>query len=248
MPSFASRSRLGPSVRCLIAAVLATGCAAHGPRVPGPLGAVGKDPPPVAILRPHEAFELSEAPEADDEPPTPRRRHTDLGDRIADAALHWVDHRPRGFRDDCSGFVMAALDRAGVPMSGSTASFWDDARDRGITHSRKRPTVGDLVFFDNTYDRNRNGRWDDDLTHIGIVVEVDRQGTITVAHGGTSKGRTTMVMNLTDPSARHADDGQELNDWLRAKRNNDPKRASYLSGELFRGFATLDDERVAGNP
>jgi surface antigen len=143
---------------------------------------------------------------------------------------------------------MAALDRAGVPMSGSTQSFWEDAKARGFVHSRKQPTVGDLVFFDNTYDRNRNGRWDDELTHIGIVLEVDRDGTITVAHGGTSKGRTTMVMNLSDPSARHSEDGRELNDWLRARRSNDPKRASYLSGELFRGFATLDDDRLASTP
>ena len=197
----------------------------------------------MAVLRPHEVLLAEPEPE-----PSSRRRRSDLGDRIAEAAEHWVDHRPRGFRDDCSGFVMAALDRAGMPMSGSTASFWEEARASGFTHHRKRPHVGDLVFFDNTYDRNRNGRWDDDLTHIGVVLDVDDDGTITVAHGGTSKGRTTMVMNLSRPDARHDEGGRELNDWLRAKRSGDPKRAVYLSGELWRGFATLEDARVAASP
>ncbi len=225
---------LGPLI-----ALVASGCAAHGARIPGPLGAVGKDPPPVAVLRPYVPPPTELSPSE----PEPART-SELGERIADAARHWVEHRPKGFRDDCSGFVMASLDRAGVPMSGSTRSFWEDADAQGLTHTRKRPHAGDLVFFDNTYDRNRNGRWDDDLTHVGIVIDVDRDGTITVAHGGTSKGRTTMLMNLGTPDQRTSADGRELNDWLRAQKSGDPKKATYLSGELWRGFATLRDERI----
>ena len=136
MPTSCARS-LGAHLRPLTLLLVASGCAAHGPRVPGPLGAVGKDPPPVAVLRPHDVL-LAE-PEPEPEPASRKRSGSDLGHRIADAARHWVDHRPRGFRDDCSGFVMAALDRAGQPMSGSTASFWEEARTRGLVHHRSSP-------------------------------------------------------------------------------------------------------------
>ncbi len=36
--------------------------------------------------------------------------------------------------------------------------------------------LGDLVFFDNTYDRNGDGKFDDRITHVGIVVGFDKEG------------------------------------------------------------------------
>ena len=221
--------------------LVSTACAHRVPRMPGPLGSVGKDPPPVAVLRPIE-HDL----EDEEEPaPPPSRRPSALGQRIARAAEHYLDHTPRGFRDDCSGFVMATLDRAGVPASGSTRSFWDDAKATGAVHKRKRPHLGDLVFFDNTYDRNKNGRWDDPLTHIGVVIDVDGDDTITIAHGGTGRGRTTLIMNLREPDVRRTDGGDVRNDYLRRRRDKDPKHFRYLSGELWRGFATVDADALA---
>ena len=140
--------------------------------------------------------------------PKPRpRRDTAFGTDLAHAAEHWLEHTPKGFRNDCSGFVMASYDRAGEPVVGNTRSLWADAEAEKRTHARKRPDPGDLVFFDNTYDRNGNGRRDDPLTHIGIVLDVDDDGTIAVAHGGTSKGRTLLYMNLYTPAVRRDDEG-----------------------------------------
>mgnify|MGYP000276834862 CR=1 FL=1 len=222
--------------------VLWGGCASRIPRMPGPLGSVGKDAPPVAVLRP---LPLNGEEEEEEGPAPSRPADSALGRRIAKAAAHYLEHRPRGFRDDCSGFVMASLDRAGVPTSGSTRTFWDHARELGTTHKRKRPSVGDLVFFDNTYDRNRNGRFDDDLTHIGIVIGVDEDDTITIAHGGTGRGRTTLTMNLRHPDVRRDDDGLVRNDYLRRRLSSDPKHFKYLAGELWRGFATVDADALA---
>ncbi len=133
---------------------------------------------------------------------------------------------------------MAVYDRAGFPLSGSSASLWEDAKARGDTHKRKRPDVGDLAFFDNTYDRNKNGRRDDPLTHVGVVIAVDDSGTITLGHGGTSKGRTTLTMNLHHPSERTGPEGAVYNDWLRGRRKGDGPNGKYLAGELFRGFVS----------
>jgi hypothetical protein len=189
--------------------------------MPGPLGALGRPPPDIARI-------VERRPERPDE-----------GDRIVDAARHYLDHPTRGFRDDCSGFVMAVLDRAGMPLSGNTASIYAWADERGALHRRKRPEPGDLVFFDDTYDRNHNGRTDDPLSHIAVVLEVAPDGTILMAHDGTSKGRTTLRMNLENPHLRTASDGRILNDWLRALRDSDPKGTDYLAAELWRAFATL---------
>jgi len=221
--------------------VVTSACAHRVPRMPGPLGSVGRDAPPVAVLRPLPDDEEEVAPPA----PPPTRHDSELGRRIAKAAAHYLDHRPRGFRDDCSGFVMAVLDRAGVPTSGSTRTFWASAKEQGTVHKRKRPRLGDLAFFDNTYDRNRNGRFDDDLTHIGVVIGVDDDDTITIAHAGTSRGRTLLTMNLRDPKVRRTEEGVVRNDYLRRRLSSDPGHFRYLAGELWRGFATVDADALA---
>ncbi len=236
----------------LPALILLGACTAAGPRVPGPLRSVGAVPPPVAhpiVDSEPDSWDGAES-DTSERPPNAglrvtRRAPDPYGESIADAALHYLDRKPKGFRDDCSGFVMACLDRAGTPLSGNTASLWTLASDLGATHRRKVPRVGDLAFFDNTYDRNGNGRWDDELSHVAVVTAIDPDGTVHMAHAGTSKGRTTLIMNLRDPSSRTDDNGKELNDWLRRKRDRDPKSFRYLSGELWRGFAQLDPDALA---
>ena len=167
------------------------------------------------------------------------KRRDKLGPAIAKAAEHYLSHPTNGFRNDCSGFVMACTARAGVPISGSTASLWEALKAEGATHYRKVPRPGDLAFFDNTTDRNRNGRVDDPLTHIAVVLLVEEDGTILLAHDGTSAGRSELTMNLHHPDIHINDRGKVLNNHLRGRRSSDSKKTRYLSGELWRGFATL---------
>lgn len=176
---------------------------------------------------------------ARDRPSRPSRA-SGIGEAVADAARHYLEHPTTGFRDDCSGFVMAAHARAGLELSGNSRSLWDDAKEAGTTH-QARPRPGDIAFFDDTYDRNGNGRRDDPLTHVAIVLDVERDGTILLAHGGTSQGRTTLRMNLQHPDQRTDAEGRVLNDPLRARRRGEPDGPGHLAGELFRGFARPGD-------
>lgn len=160
-----------------------------------------------------------------------------VGERVAKVAAYTLDHWPRGFRDDCSGFVEAVLARVGVPMRGSTRTFWQAADRLGWLHRKRFPRVGDLAFFDDTWDRNGNGERDDELSHVAIVLEVRDDGTIVLAHAGTSAGRSRFAMNLFSPHDRYDDDGTRINDALR--RSGDGSSRGTLAGELLRGFATL---------
>lgn len=238
-PAPAPLSRLGASERgllrvCLLGLVigLQVGCAARSPRYPGPLRPMAHHQTPPPSL---------DAPPPPLEAPSPRG----FSDAVVDAARYYLEHRPQGFRDDCSGFVGAVLTRAGMPVDGSSRTYWDNAREAGVTHSRKRPRPGDLAFFDNTYDRNRNGRLDDDLTHVAIVLSVDDDGTIELAHAGTSRGRSTLWMNLRHPDVHRDDAGKMLNSYLRRRTSRDSRATRYLAGELWRGFATLEPDALA---
>lgn len=210
--------------------------------MPGPTAVVGA-PAPEAPALPPERSPIQppadrEAGTSDEQERTPKRQGA-IGASVASAARHYLKHPTSGFRNDCSGFVMAATARAGVPVSGSTKSLWEAFKSEGATHLRKEPRVGDLAFFDNTTDRNRNGRVDDPLTHIAVVIDVESDGTILLAHDGTGAGRAELRMNLQHPDVHINDRGKVLNNHLRGRRNSDPKATRYLSGELWRGFATI---------
>jgi hypothetical protein len=142
------------------------------------------------------------------------------------------------FRYDCSGFVMAAHAAAGRPVEGSSAMLFDLAKSTGTLHKRKRPHLGDVVFFDNTFDKNKNGRRDDKLTHVALVESLDEEGTATLVHLG-SKGIVRMKMNLRHPKDhKHPESGAKANDFLR-RRSGKKDKGGLLTGELFKAFGSL---------
>lgn len=164
----------------------------------------------------------------------PSVQASEHGDAVARAAHSWLSEGGHLDRADCSGFVEAVLATAGVPETGQVRTFWEVADREGRTHAH-RPSPGDLVFFDRTYDSNRNGRVDDTLTHIAIVLDVARDGTVHMVHHSSSRGISELWMNPERPDV-HEEDGRSINSWL--------ARPSYsrvrLAGQLFHGYATVD--------
>ncbi|MBN1206425.1 MAG: CHAP domain-containing protein [Myxococcaceae bacterium] len=144
--------------------------------------------------------------------------------------------------DDCTGLVRLAyesagihlMDGAGVRGDNGVTAIYRKARSRGAVH-RGRPKPGDLVFFRETYDRNRDGRRNDGLTHVGVVERVEGNGQITIVHRG-SKGVARTRMNLRHPKVHRAQRGGAIvNDYLRQASR---KQRAYVTGELFAGFAS----------
>ncbi len=98
--------------------------------------------------------------------------------------------------------------------------------------------AGDIVFFDNTYDKNKNGERDDYFTHVGVVESVDDMGTVTYVHYG-SRGVVRAKMNLHSPELFETTINGEryrLNDYLRSSAKSTSKD---LSGYLYRGAARI---------
>jgi hypothetical protein len=118
-------------------------------------------------------------------------------------------------------------------------------RELGVLYGAERePLPGDLVFFEHTYDRNRDGDADDGVTHAGLVERVLPGGTVLFLHRG-SRGVTRGRLHLPAPSRQRGEDGEPLNTPLRAARRRDPVGTRTLAGELFAGFGRIDPARVA---
>jgi cell wall-associated NlpC family hydrolase len=157
------------------------------------------------------------------------------------------------FHPDCTGFVQAVYEAEGVPLralmqraaprerSGVTAAYRTTERFGAVFGGGGEwPAPGDLVFWHDTYDRNRNGRADDGFTHVGIVEYVS-DGTVVFVHrGGKAVARGAMT---PDRPAVASEGGTILNSPLRSKN---PRLANVpsLAGALFAGYGRLDPGRL----
>ena len=175
-------------------------------------------------------------------------------DAVLDAArvhLGKTQVRVKGktFRYDCSGFVRGMFSAAGVDLMSEPGDPDDNGVrlifhyvDRhGQNHFRKLPQKGDLVYFDNTWDKNGDGLLNDPLTHIGIVEEVAADGTMHILHRA-NRGIVRDPMNLLRPHDLKDAEGKELNTWLRPKGRRDPPATPHLMSELFAGFGTVSKD------
>ena len=156
--------------------------------------------------------------------------------------LKRLSRAERGVPDDCSGLVRAAYLKAGIDLvshgflagENAVTAIYRRAETRGALHQGE-PQPGDLVFFRETYDRNRDGRRNDGLTHVAVVERVAADGTLTFIHRGL-KGIARSHMNLGAPRThRVGQDGPVINDYLRPAARG---QRAWLTGELFAGFAS----------
>ena len=169
---------------------------------------------------------------------------TELARSIVKRSAQLVGARKldRGVPNDCSGFVRLAYLAAGIDLvnhgflagENAVSAIFRRALDVGVVH-HEAPRPGDLVFFRETYDRNRDGRRNDGMTHIGVVEGVDADGTVTFIHRG-GKGVARGRLNLSAPTKHQlGQGGPVLNDYIRPAAKGS---RAYLAGELFAAFAS----------
>ncbi|MEI0559372.1 NlpC/P60 family protein [Brachyspira intermedia] len=132
---------------------------------------------------------------------------------------------------DCSGFVNAvywtAIEKPTIKLQGSTENIHYILSKANKIYKNVMPNIGDIIFFDGTTDPNKK------LTHSGIVVNVDKDGTVTYIHSSTSKGPVLGYMNLKYPDLVKKD-GKQINSYLR--RGEAPYS---LASHCFNSYGTV---------
>ncbi|MFL5321281.1 MAG: CHAP domain-containing protein [Myxococcaceae bacterium] len=147
------------------------------------------------------------------------------------------------YPDDCTGLVTALYEQLGVkltldakPGDNAVTAIYRYAQRHGQVFDSGHPLPGDLVFFHETYDQNRDGRMNDGLTHIGVVEESLEDGTVLVIHR-VKRGVVRYRMNLARKDLRKDPaTGQVLNDLLKAAA---PGSREVLTGQLFSAYGSL---------
>lgn len=233
-----------PSSRALIIAFVSSGCATGVPL--GARPALNEGYEPFAQTAPARTIPAVPV-EVAQEVPAPPTRVLHSRALTVTAAEQLVGQRRvvlggRRYGDDCTGLVRGVYAQLGIDLmsaglsgdNGVTA-IYRFANQHGRIYEGGRPVPGDLVFFRDTYDVNRDGRVNDGLTHIGLVNRVEEDGTVLVIHR-VARGVVRYRMNLAFPNQATSPDGRPVNDWLRAPMAG---ATPQLTAQLFAGYATL---------
>ncbi|PTL76917.1 CHAP domain-containing protein [Vitiosangium sp. GDMCC 1.1324] len=199
--------------------------------------------PAAAPRAPLSVAASSPAPSKQVRPPPPDSREDVLAAARGLVGSSKVRLAGRSWPNDCTGFVEAVYSRAGVSFRGAgvtgdngVTAMYRYARSHGRVYTRGQPKPGDLVFFRETYDQNRDGRRNDGLTHVGLVDGIESDGTVVVIHR-VKRGVVRYRMNLAKPSLRRDPrTGEVLNDMLRAPGAG---KVPVLTGQLFAAFGSV---------
>jgi hypothetical protein len=148
---------------------------------------------------------------------------------------------------DCTGTILAIYAMAGVRLidlfpqySGNGVErLYRIAEDRDLLYHSEFPQPGDLIFWDNTYDKNGDKDWNDWLTHVGLVLAVDGDGNVDYIHHDYSRGVVRARMNLMNPQTYMDEDGVIVNSPMRMRRDRHLNPDEWLSSHLYRRLGAM---------
>jgi hypothetical protein len=180
-------------------------------------------------------------------------------ERVAAAALSFVGQNPeklyvgdREFRCDCTGVVLASYYKAGIDLlpafskerGNGVARLHGMAARYDLMVPPSYPQPGDVIIWDDTYDRNGDGAWGDPFTHTGIVVHVYPDGQIEYVHHNYRRGVVVAYMNLHELDTYQVQKGNQtltVNSAMRMKSHRYIRPEMWLSSHLFRNYARLTE-------
>ena len=153
--------------------------------------------------------------------------------------------RGKSFSWDCTGVVLAVYWYAGIDLArdfdrytgNGVTRIYKTLESEGLLYSSASPLAGDIIFWDNTYDQDGNGAWDDPLSHVGMVVDIDPAGTVTYVHHNLHRGIVMEYMNLRSPDVQSKMEGGHvkiLNSPIRLSEPGKPHPPNWLAGQLYR--------------
>ena len=153
--------------------------------------------------------------------------------------------RGKNFGMDCSGIVLSIYWYAGLDLTKAYNDYSGNGvtriyrylEDKDLLYRTLGPAPGDIIFWDNTYDKNEDGKPNDLLTHVGMVVDVDTEGNIDYIHHNYRKGIVLARMNLNNPDTyEETVNGEQIIVNSAIRMRGSPDFDKWLSSQLYREF------------
>jgi hypothetical protein len=152
------------------------------------------------------------------------------------------------FRLDCIGTVSAIFYSAGIDITkyfykydgGGVKRFYYTLKDNCALYKKTKPEIGDVIFWDNTWDSNNDGKLGNDyMTHVGMIMSIDDDGTINFIHANYVKGIIIEQMNLENPTEYKDKNGKIINSPMYINSSLKVHPDHWLSGDLFNHYGAV---------
>ncbi len=180
---------------------------------------------------------------------------------IVQNAMNYLGKRDGG---DCSGFVSLINAESGFPFyhNDELSRYYDNARKsramfnmmskQGNAFETSLPNIGDLVFFENTERKpavktKTKGKKvvktpavqvAENITHVGIVTHVDKDGTVEFIHHSNGKNILD-YMNFNYPMLTNKD-GKKINTYMkRCPSKNGAAQPQCMNLAFFVAYGTF---------
>lgn len=152
----------------------------------------------------------------------------------------------RTFTLDCIGTVGAIYYRLSLDITrdfpvisgNGVKRLHESLRRQAVIYNDRYPRPGDIVFWDYTTGTHP-------LSHAGVVVAVDPDGTIHYVHSHVRRGVVVEAMNLLRPAEYQDERGKVINNAMALgsgiTRRKNPAR--WLSGDLWNSFGNVLQKR-----
>jgi len=192
----------------------------------------------------HEPEELSDPANVSSQPLTEvQQKLVDGANQFLGATTLKVGNQT--FRMDCSGVISAIYARAGIDLLSSLSRYTGNGVARlykfldenDLLYRTTDPAPGDIIFWDNTWDANGDGEFNDYFTHVGMVVNRLPDGTVEYIHHHYTRGVVLEWMNLHQPDIRYVErDGEsvKINSAIRARSAPAAPEGISLASQLYR--------------
>ena len=146
------------------------------------------------------------------------------------------------YPNDCTGLVRAAYAFASIDLAYRFDEFegngvrrlYETLRSQNLVYAVRYPAPADIVFWNDTYDANGNGKADDELTHVGVVVSAEADGSIVYLHYHYRLGPVLERMNLLRPDDESRGPDGPVNSILRMRGS--PGDAGINAAQLLSAF------------
>jgi hypothetical protein len=146
------------------------------------------------------------------------------------------------YPNDCTGLVRAAYAFASIDLAyrfndlsgNGVRRLYETLRSQNLVYAVRYPAPADIVFWNDTYDANGNGKADDELTHVGVVISAEADGSIVYLHYHYRLGPVMERMNLLRPDDESRGPDGPVNSILRMRGS--PGDVGTNAAQLFNAF------------
>lgn len=191
-----------------------------------------------------DAPQIKQEEKAEVKPDTKALEEMALRSAIVKSALSYLN---KNSGKDCSGFVELVNFQNEEPYykSSDLAKYYDSPnrskaifnamKAKNMVFDKESPKVGDLVFFEDTLQKSKRKIGSFNITHVGIVTQVDSDGTIHFIHNTQGKNQIDQLnIKFADAQILGA---KNINSYLKRCDSKKPKE-ECLSSYFFSAFAT----------